>query len=154
KVLIGDEMGLGKTMQALAVFAHLAARGEKHFLVVCSPSLRINWEREIKKFTDLEPHIIAGPYKDAAYEAFGNRRGVAIVGFPEVRGDSTVMTGDLNYGALVVDQAHRAKNPKSKQAQGVRELTARTDVGTYLSGTPWKTESPRWRRCWATSTPS
>ncbi|WP_269446312.1 SNF2-related protein [Corynebacterium urealyticum] len=49
KVLIGDEMGLGKTMQALAVFAHLAARGEKHFLVVCPPSLRINWEREIKK---------------------------------------------------------------------------------------------------------
>ena len=136
KVLIGDEMGLGKTMQALAVFAHLAARGEKHFVVICPPSLRINWQREIQKFTDLEPHIIAGPYKDAAYEAFSNRGGIAIVGFPEVRGDSTVMTGDLKFGALVVDEAHRAKNPKSKQAQGVQQLTARTDVVTYLSGTP------------------
>lgn len=35
RVILGDEMGLGKTIQALAALAHLAAQGQRHFLVVC-----------------------------------------------------------------------------------------------------------------------
>src|SRR5690606_28373888 len=38
--IIGDEMGLGKTIQALAVCAHLAAKGQRRFLVVCPPACR------------------------------------------------------------------------------------------------------------------
>ena len=136
KVLIGDEMGLGKTMQALAVFAHLAARGKKHFVVVCPPSLRINWQREIEKFTDLTAHVVFGPHKAATYEEFRNEGGVAIVGFPEVRGTSTVMAGDTDISALVVDEAHRAKNPEALQAQGVQRLTDRSPIVIYLTGTP------------------
>ncbi len=48
RVIIGDEMGLGKTVQAIAALAHLAARGETHFLVVCPASVLINWTREIR----------------------------------------------------------------------------------------------------------
>ena len=35
RTLIGDEMGLGKTIEAIAVMAHLAARGSGKFLIVC-----------------------------------------------------------------------------------------------------------------------
>ena len=92
KVLIGDEMGLGKTLQALAAIVHLAAQGKKHALVVCPPSLRINWEREIRKFTELEPFILHGASKEAVYEAWTKRGGVAIAGFPEVR-ENEQLTG-------------------------------------------------------------
>ena len=138
KVLIGDEMGLGKTLQALAAIVHLAAQGKKHALVVCPPSLRINWEREIRKFTELEPFILHGATKDAVYEAWTKRGGVAIAGFPEVR-DNEQLTGEHSerpLDVLVVDEAHRAKNPKSLQSQGVQALTKRVETCIYLTGTP------------------
>ena len=154
KVLIGDEMGLGKTMQALAVLAHKAALGETRAVVVCPPSLRINWSREIAKFTDLECFVLHGPGKEAAWEAWRHKGGVAIAGYPEVRGNveltgagaAGVDGGDGNAGAgdsagapvdvLIVDEAHRAKNPESLQSQGVKALTAKAGCVMYLTGTP------------------
>ncbi|WP_231910048.1 DEAD/DEAH box helicase [Corynebacterium cystitidis] len=134
KVLIGDEMGLGKTMQALAVITHLAAKGHTTALVVCPPSLRINWARELTKFTDLVPHVLHGPDKDVAYEAWKLDGGVAIAGFPEVRNNPELTSRVLDV--LIVDEAHRAKNPRSLQSQGVHALTQGADIAIYLTGTP------------------
>lgn len=137
KVLIGDEMGLGKTMQALAVFAHLAAEDKRHALVVCPPSLRINWQREIGKFTDLSTFLIHGADKDMQLEAWKQKGGVAIAGYPETRAGK--MLGDslgVGLDILVVDEAHRAKNRDSQQSQGVFALTGHADYVVYLTGTP------------------
>ena len=72
------------------------------------------------------------------YEAWTKRGGVAIAGFPEVR-DNQQLTGpdsERPIDVLVVDEAHRAKNPKSQQSQGVQALTARAETCIYLTGTP------------------
>ena len=138
KVLIGDEMGLGKTLQALAAIVHLAEQGKKHALVVCPPSLRINWQREIRKFTELEPFILYGGSKEAVYEAWTKRGGIAIAGFPEVRDNKLLTAPDSEHpvDVLIIDEAHRAKNPKTKQSQGVQALTKRAKTCIYLTGTP------------------
>lgn len=137
KVLIGDEMGLGKTMQALAVFAHLADEGKKHALVVCPPSLRINWQREIAKFTDLPTHMLHGADKDVEFEAWQHSGGVAIAGYPETRkGKMLAESLRTSIDVLVVDEAHRAKNPDSQQSQGVHSLTQQAELAVYLTGTP------------------
>lgn len=137
KVLIGDEMGLGKTMQALAVFAHLAEEGKKHALVVCPPSLRINWQREIGKFTDLPTHMLHGALKDSEFAAWQREGGVAIAGYPETRGGKLLGDQvDQTIDVLVVDEAHRAKNPGSQQSQGVHGLTEHAEYAVYLTGTP------------------
>lgn len=137
RVLIGDEMGLGKTMQALAVMVHLAHQGKRHALVVCPPSLRINWAREITKFTDLTPIIIHGAAKDAAYADWQNNGGVAIVGFPEVRNNPSLTSAEsFPVDMLVVDEAHRAKNPESLQSQGVKALAQKASLVMFMSGTP------------------
>jgi len=47
-VLIADEMGLGKTVEAIAV---AVATGAKRVLVICPASLRLNWVREIEKWS-------------------------------------------------------------------------------------------------------
>lgn len=51
--IIGDEMGLGKTIQALAVFTHMAAKGQTRFMVVCPASVQINWLKEIESTRSL-----------------------------------------------------------------------------------------------------
>lgn len=47
-VLIADDMGLGKTIEAIAT---AVAIGATRVLVVCPASLRLNWVREIRKWT-------------------------------------------------------------------------------------------------------
>lgn len=137
RVLIGDEMGLGKTMQALAVCAHLAKQGKKHALVVCPPSLRINWARELATFTDLNTYMLHGDDKDINFDAWKHNAGVAIAGFPETR-EGKLLRGQLDVPLdfLVVDEAHRAKNPDSQQSQGVQALTDSAEYAVYLTGTP------------------
>lgn len=141
KVLIGDEMGLGKTMQALAAMVHVAeeqAASESlcHALVVCPPSLRLNWRREVEKFTDFEVFVIHGAAKDAEYAAWVERGGVAIVGYPEVRKNPLFTSPDEDVEILVVDEAHRVKNEVSQQSRAVKIMTEIAGNVIYLTGTP------------------
>ena len=47
RVLIGDDMGWGKTLSSLAA---VAADGAYPAVVVCRPSLTLNWAAEISRF--------------------------------------------------------------------------------------------------------
>ena len=76
--ILGDEMGLGKTVQALAAMAHLAAKGQRRFLVVCPASVQVNWLKETAKHTHLRRARAARQRRGrrrAALAARGRRRG-------------------------------------------------------------------------------
>ena len=58
RVLIGDDMGWGKTLSSLAA---VAADGAYPAVVVCRPSLTLNWAAEISRFFPaLTVHRAAG----------------------------------------------------------------------------------------------
>ena len=58
RVLIGDDMGWGKTLSSLAA---VAADGAYPAVVVCRPSLTLNWAAEISRFFPaLTVHLAAG----------------------------------------------------------------------------------------------
>ena len=59
KVIIGDEMGLGKTIEALAVLAHLRAKGSHHSLVICPAAVVTNWVREVHAKSALNAHPVS-----------------------------------------------------------------------------------------------
>jgi SNF2 family DNA or RNA helicase len=81
KVIIGDEMGLGKTVEALAVLAHLRAKGSHHFLVICPAAVVTNWVREVASKSKLPAHRLHGFERRSGVRAWVRDGGVAITTF-------------------------------------------------------------------------
>ncbi|MEV7117336.1 DEAD/DEAH box helicase [Kitasatospora griseola] len=140
RVMIGDEMGLGKTVQALAVLAHLAAAGERHFLVVCPASVLVNWQRETADRTTLAAHRYHGPERETARAQWLERGGVLVATYESLR----TLPADP-VAALVVDEAHFVKNPAALRTRLVAEWAGRTERVLFLTGTPMENRVEEFR---------
>lgn len=147
RVILGDEMGLGKTIQALAVLAHLAARGQTHFLVVCPASVLINWTRETGNRTALRAIPLHGPDRDAAFAEWQESGGVAVTTFEALRGFPVPAGADggRRPAALVVDEAHFVKNPDSRRSRTVAAWTRACERVLFLTGTPMENRVEEFR---------
>jgi len=132
RVLLGDDMGLGKTIQVLAAMCHLATQGKKHFFVVAPNSVLINWEREVKKHTKLNPIVVHGFDRDDELEQWQREGGVAITTYTTLgRLVDKITAIDL----LAVDEAHSVKNPETQRTQSVARLCGQTEHVVFMSGT-------------------
>lgn len=141
KVILGDEMGLGKTIQALAVAGHLAAKGDKHFLVVCPASVLINWSNETRKHTTLRPIELHGAMRDSATREWVQRGGVAITTFTTLQRLDIAVTPAL----VVIDEAHYIKNKAAQRSIASRTLIESSRRAVLLSGTPMENRVEEFR---------
>ncbi len=133
--LIGDVMGLGKTAQAIMISNAIEAQ---RTLVVCPASLRLNWEREVWKWSTLEnvstyPILKSldgtNPESNYVFTSYDLLRNTSIFeGFMEQRFDH-----------LILDEAHYLKSPDKNArtnaicaADGLATTAGRI---TMLSGT-------------------
>lgn len=132
RVLLGDDMGLGKTIQVLAAMCHLAAQGKKHFFVVAPNSVLINWEREVKKHTKLNPIVVHGGDRDDELEQWQREGGVAITTYTTL---SRLVDKITAFDLLAVDEAHSVKNPETQRTQSVVRLCQQTEHVVFMSGT-------------------
>ena len=132
RVLLGDDMGLGKTMQVLAAMCHLAAEGRKHFFVVAPNSVLINWEREVKKHTKLNPIVVHGSDRDDELDQWRREGGVAITTYTTL---SRLVDGITEVDLLAVDEAHSVKNKQAQRTQAVMRLTSLAKHVAFMSGT-------------------
>ena len=150
RVVLGDEMGLGKTVQAIAVLAHLAGDGHKHFLVVCPASVLINWTREIRSRSTLRAVPVHGPDRQDAYAEWRERGGVAVTTFdvlhslPDPAAGRGKGSADVP-AALVVDEAHYVKNPDARRSRAVARWTDRCERVLFLTGTPMENRVEEFR---------
>ncbi|MFC1444060.1 DEAD/DEAH box helicase [Streptacidiphilus sp. N1-10] len=136
RTILGDEMGLGKTIQAIAAMAHLAAGGERHFLVVCPASVLVNWLREIESRSRLTAHRVHGTHRGTALMEWRHRGGVAVTTFEGLRYLDGLPAGTAPATAMVVvDEAHYVKNPQTLRARQVRALTDGCERVLFLTGT-------------------
>ncbi|MFF3483595.1 DEAD/DEAH box helicase [Streptomyces sp. NPDC002701] len=149
RVVLGDEMGLGKTIQAIAVLAHLAAHGHRHFLVVCPASVLINWTREIGSRSTLRAVPVHGPERLDAYDEWRERGGVAVTTFDVLHSlpdPKKAETHPLDApAAFVVDEAHYVKNPDARRSRAVARWTNRCERVLFLTGTPMENRVEEFR---------
>lgn len=98
-ILLADEMGLGKTVQG-AVYLALK-KNSVPALIVCPASLKMNWSREIEKWTHYKSYIINGRNPQYLTEDFINKYPVWII----------------NYDILAVEDKRAKKEEMERRRQ-------------------------------------
>lgn len=141
KVILGDEMGLGKTIQALAVAAHLATKGDEHVLVVCPASVLINWANETRKHTWLRAHELHGTSRDSAATEWARKGGVAITTFNTLSRLRITVTPQF----VIVDEAHFIKNQQAQRSVASRRWIDSAGRAVLLTGTPMENRVDEFR---------
>ena len=146
---LADDMGLGKTATTLA---HLLERPGPH-LVVCPLSVVRNWRNESNRFTPFfEVTVHHGSGRDRGINALVQAAERARTGeepdemFAIDPERQLVITtygllprdvehlGAIDWSTIVLDEAQMVKNPNTKAARAVRQLTAEQKLA--LTGTP------------------
>ncbi|HET9595370.1 MAG TPA: SNF2-related protein, partial [Anaeromyxobacteraceae bacterium] len=136
RALLADEMGLGKTVQAIAALRHLARRGEvARTLIVCPASLKHQWIREIRQFTGMGEDEIAlvGGTREQRLARYADAPAVLVTSYELVRADERELAA-LAPDLLVLDEAQRIKNWRTRTASVVKSLRSR--FAFVLTGTP------------------
>ena len=134
RALLADEMGLGKTVQAIAACELLARRkGIQRVLVVCPASLKAEWEEQIARFTERPTRSVFGP-RPARLSAYRDPPFFTIVNYEQVVSDAEVINDLLKPDIVILDEAQRIKNWRTKTASKVKSL--RSPYAFVLTGTP------------------
>lgn len=132
--LLADDMGLGKTLQAIgaAYWLHRHDQVER-VLVVCPASLKLQWAREIAKFTGAETQIVQGPVAERAVQ-YRKGTGFYVINYELILRDLTLINETLGPDLLILDEAQRIKNWRTKIASAVKRIPSR--YAFVLTGTP------------------
>ncbi|WP_242393250.1 DEAD/DEAH box helicase [Anaeromyxobacter oryzisoli] len=136
RALLADEMGLGKTAQAIAAMAVLARRGEvRRTLVVCPTSLKHQWLRELRQFADLAPEevVVVSGGREERRARYADPPRVLVTSYELARADERELL-DLAPDLLVLDEAQRIKNWRTRTASVVKRIPSR--FAFVLTGTP------------------
>ncbi|OIP44631.1 MAG: hypothetical protein AUK47_00665 [Deltaproteobacteria bacterium CG2_30_63_29] len=137
RALLADDMGLGKTMQAIAASLWMMERRDvRRTVIVCPASLKHQWAREIEKFTsftDEDLQIVQGT-RTARMVQYRQKAPFTIMNYELVLRDCSAINALLAPDLLIIDEAQRIKNWRTKTATAVKTLKSR--YAFVLTGTP------------------
>jgi SWI/SNF-related matrix-associated actin-dependent regulator 1 of chromatin subfamily A len=135
--LIGDEMGLGKTIQGAGLINALPSI--RKVLVVCPASLKINWDRELRRW-------LARPMSIGVANGGWPAADVVIVNYDVLRKfDAQIKAAD--WDLAIFDECHYVKNSKAQRTQAIfgkwdpqtkawKVAPIRASRRLFLTGTP------------------
>jgi SNF2 family DNA or RNA helicase len=149
--ILADEMGTGKTLQAIATVQEARCRASyfaetetfpgtadllnQPILVVCPNSLRGTWADEIDGWTDTPEarvQIIDGKNPTKRRAQADADADYFVVNWEKLR--LMPELAKKSWGAVIADEAHRAKNRKAQQTKALWKLKA--PIQLALTGTP------------------
>ena len=155
RCILGDEQGLGKTIEAIGL---LTATRAFPALVICPASLKINWQRELKKFGGLNAVILDDKNRATWHRFWEIKRKdgkpcaeVFIVNYESLRkffvtkvrreGRFTLKSVDFDerkdmFRTLIIDESHKCKNSTTQQSKFVQGLAMGKEYVLELTGTP------------------
>ncbi|CAK8577032.1 unnamed protein product [Lathyrus sativus] len=143
--ILGDDMGLGKTIQTIAFLAAIFGKGESvhsekqvekrdPVLIICPSSVIQNWESEFSKWSNFSVSIYHGANRDLIYDKLeANGVEVLITSFDTYRIHGNSSLSNIRWSIVIIDEAHRLKNEKSKLYKACLEIKTLRRYG--LTGT-------------------
>lgn len=129
RCFVADDMGLGKTLQAIAVLENLNSYPA---VVICPPTLVLNWAKEYAKW--LPDRKVATVKNRSEFPESGYD--VVVVGYSNIHAWVNRLTKHQSY---VFDESHYCKSPDAQRTKAAVKLarTAPQDgVVLCLTGTP------------------
>lgn len=163
RCIFGDQPGLGKTLQAICavVKAHkeAATYGESlPVLVVCPAALKVNWQREFKKFAGMDAIILDDKNRDSWHKYIEMKRpdgecltSVFITNYEslkkffvkEITSKKRLSLRSIKFDkridlfkAVIIDESHKCKSPKTQQSKFVEGICRDKQWVFALTGTP------------------
>lgn len=127
--LIADSMGLGKSVQAVGFLNTLPANETRRVLVVCPASLRINWKREIERWS-IRP-VTIGTVEGSAWPE--GKPNIVIINYDVLVRHEARLRAET-WDVLIADELHYCKNGKAQRSKALYAIPARRKLG--LTGTP------------------
>ncbi|WP_437569001.1 DEAD/DEAH box helicase [Sorangium sp. So ce542] len=133
RALLADDMGLGKTLQAIAACELLRRRGEaRRILIVTAASLKHQWAQEIARWTGERAAVLGGSPAQRS-GALAAEAAYTVLSY-ELTWRELSRLQALAADVLVLDEAQRAKNFRTKTAATLRAIPSRFLF--VLTGTP------------------
>ncbi len=132
RFILADDMGLGKTTST--IIAALET-GEEKILIICPASLKINWEREIRNYTDRSVYIAEG-------KNFSTEHDFVIVNydilknFYDIKDKEKSLITKANFGLIIIDEAHYIQNGQAQRTKLVNSFVKNVKRLWLLTGTP------------------
>ena len=134
RCLLADDMGLGKTIQAIATAQLLKTECSiNRALIVCTTSLKYQWKFEIEKCTGESVLVVEGNATKRISQMAETEAFYVIVSYSTLLTDLTHVI-NLDADIIILDEAQRIKNFKSKISKQVKQL--QSPYAIVLSGTP------------------
>ena len=121
RAILADEVGLGKTIEALLVLSELRLRGlAERVLVLVPAGLVGQWQEELDRKFGLPSRVVTNR-ADTAAAGDVLLASIATARRSPLRDTITSQPWDL----VIVDEAHRSRNPHSASGALIRTLQAR-----------------------------
>ena len=150
RVLLADEPGLGKTLQGIGI---IAEAGLWPCVVVCPSALKVNWVREIKRFTGKDALLLTSCEQATwPYLLHSGMFQAVVVNYESLKKYFVWSTGDKKRGwrlqdvvwnpaitmfrSIIIDESHRVKDPAAQQTILCKGLATGKDGVVLLTGTP------------------
>lgn len=130
--ILADDMGLGKTIQMLALITSQAMN--KPTLIIVPVSIMFQWIKEINTKTNTKLNVVLFHGKTKATCTLEQLQSSNIVVTSYGAILRTNLLNLVEWGRIVLDEAHIIKNHKSTVANSVLDL--QSDTRWCLTGTP------------------
>lgn len=136
-LLEASEMGIGKTIEAIMVM-QIIPNPDPRFLVVCPAGLKINWEREIRKWNTKGFSVQRISGKKQLPSGQLNLSNISIINY-DILMSHRQSIDEVEWDLVVLDEAHYLKNKsanRSKAVLGMRGMKPIAGRKLFLTGTP------------------
>ena len=132
RFILADDMGLGKTTSTIIAALETDI---KKILIVCPASLKINWEREIRNYTDRSVYISEGKNFSTEHDFVIVNYDI-IKNFYDLKDKENSPITKANFDLVIIDEAHYISNPQAQRTKLINSFVKNTEYLWLLTGTP------------------